>query len=205
MKTAYVAGAIALVCLGLMSVTAAEAPKTTLDNLQTAFNGESNAKARYDAFALKADEEGYKSVAALFRAAAFSESIHAKKHAAALAKLGGKAEAKVDKPEVKTTKENLEAALSGENMEKETLYPAFLKQAEADKNTQAVYSFKGAMAAEAEHAKLFKQALGELDAWKPAGKEFMVCQVCGYTLLADPKLLKCPICTAPKEKFTTIK
>ena len=207
MKSQVMAGAIALVCLGLanVSVAAEAAGKTTLDNLQAAFNGESNAKAKYEAFAVKADAEGYKSVASLFRATAASETIHARKHAAAIKKLGAAPLATVGKPEVKSTKENLEAALAGETYEKETMYPDFIKQAQAEKNKGAVMSFKGALAAEAEHAKLYKQALGELEAWKPAGKEFMVCQICGYTLLADPALLKCPVCSAPKEKFTLIK
>ncbi len=34
------------------------ATSTTIDNLQAAFNGESNARHRYLAFAKKADEEG---------------------------------------------------------------------------------------------------------------------------------------------------
>ena len=207
MKMTYVAGAIAFMCMGLagVSVAAEAAGKTTLDNLQAAFNGESNAKAKYEAFAVKADEEGYKSVAALFRATSASEAIHAKKHAAAIKKLGAEPKATVEKAEVKTTKENLEAALAGETYEKETMYPGFIKQAGIEKNKGAAKSFKGAMAAEVEHAKLYKQALGELDAWKPAGKEFLVCQVCGYTLLSDPAVLKCPICSAPKEKFTLFK
>ena len=207
MNKMVVAGAMALMCVGLAGVSrAAEAAgKTTLDNLQAAYNGESNAKAKYEAFAVKADEEGYKSVAALFRATSASEALHAKKHAAAIQKLGAEPAATVGKPEVKSTKENLEAALAGETYEKETMYPGFVKQAEAEKNKGAVKSFKGAMAAEVEHAKLYTQALAELEAWKPAGKEFLVCQICGYTLLANPGLLKCPVCSAPKEKFTIIK
>jgi rubrerythrin len=207
MKMQVVASVIALACVGLAGVAgAAEAAgKTTLDNLQAAFNGESNAKAKYEAFAVKADEEGFKSVAALFRATSFSESIHAKKHAVAIKKLGAEAKATLEKPVVKSTQENLEAALAGETYEKETMYPGFITQAQAEKNKDAARSFKGAMAAEVEHAKLYKQALAELDAWKPAGKAFLVCQVCGYTLPSDPALLKCPICSAPKEKFTIFK
>ena len=60
------------------AATAADAA-TTLDNLQEAFNGESNANARYLAFAQKADEDGYGEVASLFRAAAKAEEIHANK------------------------------------------------------------------------------------------------------------------------------
>lgn len=207
MKKQIVASAIALACMGLVgvSVAAEAAGKTTLDNLQAAFNGESNAKAKYEAFAVKADEEGYKSVAALFRATAASETIHARKHAVAIKKLKAEPLATVEKPAVKSTKENLEAALAGETYERETMYPGFIAQAETEKNKGAVMTFKGALAAEVEHAKLYKQALGELDAWKPAGKEFLVCQVCGYTLLSDPAVLKCPVCAAPKEKFTLIK
>ena len=40
---------------------------STLDNPQTAFNGESNANARYLAFVKKADEEGFGEVASLFQ------------------------------------------------------------------------------------------------------------------------------------------
>ena len=207
MKMRKMAGAVALVILGLAGVSfAAEAAgSTTLDNLQAAYNGESNAKARYEAFAAKAVEEGYQSVAVLFRAAAASEGIHAQKHAAAIGKLGSAPQATIAAPEVKTTAENLQTAMSGENMEKQTLYPAFVQQAEAEGNTAAVYSFKGAMAAEAEHAKLFAEAAGNLEAWKALGKEFYVCQVCGYTQVNDPAVMKCVICAAPRAKFTIFK
>lgn len=207
MKIQAVAGAIALVCMGLVnvSVAAEAAGKTTLDNLQAAFSGESNAKAKYEAFALKADEEGYKSVASLFRAAAASETIHARKHAVVIKKLGAEPKVTLGKPEVKSTQENLAAALSGETYEKETMYPEFIKLAATEKNAAAVKTFRGAMMAEVEHAKLYKQASDELDAWKPAGKEFMVCSVCGYMVLASPDLLKCVVCASPKEKFTTVK
>lgn len=180
------------------------AGSATLDNLQAAYNGESNAKARYEAFAVKADEEGVKGVAALFRAAAKSESIHAVKHAAAIKKLGAEAAATVGKPEVKTTRENLEAALKGEIAEKDTMYPAFIKQAEADGNAGAAMSFKGALAAEAGHAKLFRQALDEFESWKAPGKTFLVCLVCGYTT-PDMATKQCPVCAAPRSKFDLIK
>jgi rubrerythrin len=49
----------------------------TEKNLKEAFAGESQANQKYLAFAKKADEEGYSSVAKLFRAAAAAESIHA--------------------------------------------------------------------------------------------------------------------------------
>ncbi len=175
---------------------------TTLENLQTAFNGESNAKARYEAFAAKADAEGYAGVAGLFRAASLSESIHAAKHAKAIEALGAVPKADVKAPEVKTTAENLKAAINGENYEAKHMYPAFLKKAEADKNQMAMYSFKGALAAEKMHSKYYAQALADLKGWKTA-KKFLVCQVCGYTTM-DMKIKVCPVCASPRSKFTEV-
>lgn len=193
------------VCAAMMAAAsfAADAPRTTLDNLMTAYNGESNAKVRYEAFAVKADAEGYKGVASLFRAAAYSEGIHQKKHAAAIKALGGKAKADIKTPEVKSTLENLQAAMKGEDAENKVMYPEFIKQAEVDKNTKALYSFKGAMAAEAEHFKMFSDAAKNLEGWK-AEKAFLVCTVCGYTT-TDMAIKVCPVCSEPRSKFVEVK
>ena len=175
---------------------------TTLENLQTAFDGESNAKARYEAFAVKADAEGYLGVAGLFRAAAFSESLHAAKHAKAITALGGTPKSELKAAEVKTTKENLKAAMKGESYEAKKMYPAFLKKAGADKNQQAAMSFKGALATEKAHAKLFSRASADMNAWK-AKKKFLVCQTCGYTT-DDLTIKTCPVCSQPREQFKEI-
>lgn len=197
---------VAALCVGLFfTVNAAEQTVgTTLENLQAAFNGESNAKARYEAFAAKAEAEGYKSVASLYRATSKSEGIHAAKHAEMIKKAGAEPKATIEKADVKSTKENLEASIKGETYEKESMYPAFIKKAESDKNEGAARTFKGAMAAEVEHAKLYAQALKEIDSWKEAGKEFLVCQVCGFTSM-DKNLKQCPVCSAPRSKFDVVK
>ena len=176
----------------------------TLANLQAAYNGESNAKARYEAFAVKADDEGYKTVAALFRATAKSEALHAKRHAGMITKMGAVAKMTLETPVVAGTRENLAAAVQGEVGERDAMYPAFIKQAGLDKNDGAALTFKGAMASEASHAELFKKALAELESWKAGDKDFYVCQVCGYTTM-DGALVKCPICAAPREKFETVR
>jgi len=184
----------------------APAAASTLDNTKTACLAEMAAKARYEAFAAKAAAEGYKSVAVLFRATAASQEILIKKRAAAIAKMGGEAPAfkLATKPEVKSTKENLEAALAADIGEKNTKYAAFAKQAEADKNTGAVYAFKGAVAAETEYVKFFKQALADLSGWKAEGKTFSVCEVCSFLVMGSPPAT-CPVCAAPREKFIRIK
>jgi len=93
---------------------AAAAPSKTLDNLTAAFNGESNAHAKYLEFAKKADQEGYAGAAALFRAAARAEETHARTHGEVITKLGGSPKAEIKLPAIGTTAENLKAALAGE-------------------------------------------------------------------------------------------
>jgi rubrerythrin len=176
---------------------------TTLENLHAAFNGESNAHARYLAFAQQADKEGYGKAASLFRAAAKAEEIHARNHAKVIKKMGGTPEAKVETPVVKSTKENLEAAIHGESYERDVMYPAFLKVARADRNKDAIETFNFAKTAEAEHAKLYALALTNLPQMKGAGQEYYVCTVCGYTT-AKMDFSKCPSCFSPKHKYETV-
>ena len=99
----------------------------TLENLIAAFNGESNANAKYIEYAKKADEEGYQGVASLFRAAAAAEEIHFKNHAEVIKKLGGTPKADIQLPKILSTKENLVDAIKGENYEHDVMYPDFLK------------------------------------------------------------------------------
>ena len=175
----------------------------TLENLQTAFNGESNANAKYLAFAKKADEEGYQKVASLFRAAARAEAIHFANHAEVIKKLGGTPTADIKTAEVKTTSENLKAAIEGESYERDTMYPEFIAEARASNNIDAVKTFNFAKSAEAEHAKLYSDALANLEQWKGGLATFYVCPKCGFTT-ADANLVKCPVDFTPKESFEAI-
>jgi rubrerythrin len=198
-------GVLAALGSGILANTAfGQEAKGTAENLQTAFNGESNAKNRYEAFAVKADEEGYHQAASLFRAAALSETFHARNHAVVIFKMGAGPKATIQPPDVKSTRENVEAALKGEDYERLTMYPAFVKQAEADKNTDATESFEHALAAETQHAKYYKEALENLDAWKEGAKDFLVCSNCGYTT-TDLSLKMCPICGFPRSAITRVK
>ena len=195
--------AIALTAI-LLSSRAAVAKTSTLDNLQAAYNGESNAHARYLAFAQKADAEGYGEVASLFRAAARAEEIHASNHSAVIEKMGAKPQAKIETPDVKSTRENLQAAIKGETYERDVMYPDFLKQARLDRNRDAIKSLNYAKTAEAEHAKLYTEALNKLDQLKGTkSTAFYVCPNCGFTARTLPAK-ECPSCFTPKEKFEKV-
>jgi rubrerythrin len=189
--------------MSALAVSAWAAP-TTLQNMQTAFNGESNAHARYQAFAKQADSDGYGEVGSLFRAAARAEEIHAANHAAVITKMGATPKANVAPPEVKSTRENLEAAIKGETYERDTMYPEFLTQARKDGNTSAVKSLNFAKTAEVEHAKLYSAALADLDHLKGSKSvTLFVCPVCGFTT-RDATLAKCPSCFTAKDKFEKV-
>lgn len=193
-----------LVACTLILFAAGARAATTLENMQAAYNGESNAHARYLAFAGKADSEGYGRVASLFRAAARAEEIHAGNHAAVIRKMGATPAAKIEAPVVKSTRENLEAAIKGETYERDHMYPDFLSQARKDHNLAAIKSLNFAKTAEAEHAKLYSAALTQLDHLKgsQAGTYF-VCPKCGFTT-QELSFAKCPSCFTPKEKFEKI-
>ena len=198
--------AIMALALAVSTALAADTPikaGTTLENLQAAFNGESNAHARYLAFAQQADKEGYGKAASLFRAAAKAEEIHARNHAEVIKKMGGTPEAKIETPDVKSTKENLQAAIKGETYERDVMYPAFLKVARADRDKAAIETFNYAKTAEAEHAKLYTEALNNLPQMKGAGQEYYVCTVCGYTTV-KMDFSKCPSCFSPKHKYEKV-
>jgi rubrerythrin len=163
----------------------------TVDNLKAAFAGESQANRRYLAFAKKAEDDGLPRVAALFRAAAAAETVHAHNH---LRVLG----------EVQSTADNLKAAQGGEYYEFTQMYPGFIELASKEGNKQAVSSFDMANKVEQIHHGLFIKA-GEAVA---AGKDlaegpWFVCQVCGNTVSGTVPD-KCPVCGAPKARFLAV-
>jgi rubrerythrin len=186
----------------------------TVQNLLAAFEGESNAHAKYTAFAAKADEEGLHGAASLFRAAARAEQIHAGNHARVIGQLGARAEAAIHPVEMKNTLENLKAALNGEKYEIDTMYPGFLAEATERKNTGAIRTFTGALEAEKTHARLYSEAIallaaGKKDAqngsWIGEARDYYVCPVCGYTSETEEEHERCPVCKCPWERFEIIR
>lgn len=190
----------------IVSSNAAPLPKTTktLQNLQAAYNGESNAHAKYLLFAQKADEEGYGEVASLFRAAARAEQIHLTNHAAVIRDLGAEPQATIETPEVKSTLQNLaDSANKGEAYERDTMYPKFIKQAKLENVPDAVQSFEFARAAEAQHFTLFTEALNNLDNMRGKSRTYYVCSICGFTS-TEKATAECAGCPVHKERYEAI-
>ena len=161
-----------------------------IDDLWAAFAGESQANRKYLAYAKKADREGYAGVAKLFRAVAAAETVHAHNHFRALG-------------EIKSTAENLEAAIGGEHYEVTEMYPEFIADAKADEHKGALRSFDWAMQVEKIHEKLYEAArenLGKSD----EAVDYWVCSTCGHTHVGSEPPEKCPICGAKGSSYMHI-
>ena len=195
---------ISVLSLGLFIPVTSKAASKTLDNLMTAFNGESNAHAKYLAYAKKADQEGYGKVGSLFRAAALAEEIHLNNHAEVIKAMGGTPKADINLPEIKSTRENIADANKGESYERDVMYPQFIAQAQQEHNADAVRTFTYAREAEAQHAKLYGEALNNLKEWKVEKAEFSVCPTCGYTVASKPTFAACPVCATPTKLYKSV-
>ncbi len=177
----------------------------TIADMQAAFKGETNATARYAAFSKKAQEEGHREIAMLFKAASMSENIHANNHKVVLEEMGITVLPVTPEVEVKSTKENLEYAIKGEAYEVAEMYPAFLKDANDADNQLALISLNYAYKTEKKHKVFYEKALealnSKLDTALPA--VYFVCPTCGNTYdLTAPK--RCGISMTSGEKFVKI-
>ncbi|MBZ2174284.1 Rubrerythrin-2 [Schnuerera sp. xch1] len=156
----------------------------TLNNLMEAFAGESQANRKYLAYSKKAEAGGNTNAAKLFKAAAYAETLHALKHFEVADK-------------VRSTPDNLKDAVDGETFEFESMYPGFIEIAKEEGNKAAVQTFTYAMEAEKVHAKLYKEALENIDETEEVF--YYVCPVCGNIEKSVPG--KCSICNADGSKF----
>lgn len=158
---------------------------STLNNLQRAFDGEAKASVRLNVFAQKADEEGYDSVAKLFRAIAESESIHARNNLKLLR-------------DIKDTETNLSDSFASEVKVAQVGYGEYIARAESDENLPAATMFTWARDVEEVHAKLYEKALEHL--LEEEDPTYYICSVCGYVVdggIPD----KCPVCGNPSSVF----
>ena len=218
-KTISVMAALAILSTTLpLTISAAPTavtltkPVKTIDDLSTAYMGETTAHAKYAAYAVAADKQGYKAEARLFRAASAAETYHARNHKAVLAELG------VKNPTPGfyhgtpgATRQNLrdavgvslKDAVSGESYERDSMYPEMMKNAQAEGQKGAVRSETYALRAETQHAALYTAALKNLG-HNPSVPFYSVCKGCGATW-AGKGPDTCPVCGRPNATFQRVK
>jgi len=198
--------ALSIIVLMIFSSCNSPKPVKTIENLKDGIIGETTASAKYLAFAEKAKSEGLDTIAKLFVAASKAEGIHAVNHTKVLEELGVKMEAFTPEFVVKTTEENLQAAIDGETYEQTTMYPGFLEAADAEKVEKATKTFTWAMDTEKKHKEFYTKALAMLKAHNTGSLSFgyAVCPVCGNTYEANAVDNACAFCGTPKDKFIMI-
>jgi rubrerythrin len=156
--------------------------------LGEAFAGESMAHMKYQLFADKAEEEGLKEMARMFRAIAYAELVHAGNH---LDVLGN----------IKSTSENIQSCIDGENFEIDEMYPVYNATAKLQDEAGAVRSTYYALEAEKIHSEWYSKSKQKVDKGEDITVgAIQICSVCGHTREGDA-LDKCPICGASKDKF----
>jgi rubrerythrin len=160
----------------------------TEENVKAAFAGESQAHVKYLNFAEKAAEEGKQNAARLFKAASYSEQVHASNHLRVLEAIA-------------STAENLSDAAAGEKFEVDEMYPAYIVVADDQQEKDARRSFNYAFQTEKAHLEFYDRACEAVKAGGDATiGELWVCNVCGLTMEGEPPD-KCPICGNPKANF----
>jgi rubrerythrin len=160
----------------------------TKDNLKAAFAGESQAHMKYLVFADTAEEEGYKNIARLLQAIAYAERVHATNHLNALNGFN-------------MTRDNLVAAIEGENFEVDEMYPAYKAVAALQDEQKAVRSMHYALEAEMIHAAFYEEAKEAVVSGKDMEVgDIHICPVCGHTVTGKAPD-RCPVCGVQGEKF----
>jgi rubrerythrin len=185
---------LALVLALVFTASAADKPVSykARNILERAVQNEREAAARYDAYALKAAEEGYPGVANLFTAAARAERVHASRFEKAMQERGiAIPEALTYEPRVGTTRENLRAAAAAEVSERDGIYRDAIDAANDSSDAVLALVFDQTRDTEVEHANLMNAAVRKLEQLRES-KTYYVCDDCGYT--TDVELPLCCLC-----------
>jgi VIT1/CCC1 family predicted Fe2+/Mn2+ transporter/rubrerythrin len=124
-------------------------------NLWRAIVSEALANLKYNAYAIKAMEEGLPEVAQIFQEVSGAETIHGINHLRVSGEIG-------------TSLENLRAVSAEESKEFSSFYPRMIKEAIEEGQTDAANSFSVAMEREIHHLDMFSRTLERLEAKQTA-------------------------------------
>ena len=179
----------------------------TEQNLLASFAGESQARNRYTYFASAAKKEGYEQISRIFAETAENEKEHAKVFFKYLK--GGEVEITAGYPAgmIGKTKENLEAAAAGENMEWTTLYANFAKDAKAEGFPEIARSFEQIAKVEKFHEARYRKLIANVAKKQVFNKKKSVkwhCINCGYIYEGTRAPKECPACKHPQAYYEVL-
>jgi rubrerythrin len=150
----YEVVALLLVFGFITSCNKAETDTNTLSNLKASLVSEYYTSSRYNAFAEKAEKEGYFQIAKLFKALSVAESVHARNFKQVLDLAGVKTEKHVPAYLVESTEKNLKSAIEEEVMDIDSIYPSYELQSIGSDIRQANDVFNYVWQAEKTHKDL---------------------------------------------------
>ncbi len=193
MKPLIVVSILMFVALPLVAAADQPLPSDVRVTIEKAIANERQAVVRYNAFAEKAEQEGYPGAASLFRAMAQGENVHAKRFAEVLQAHGIAVPPESDnyKPMVGSTATNLRTAATNETAERDGMYRDAIIACEKSGDSATAKIFDQTRDVEVEHANLCTNASHNLESLKTA-KTYYICDLCGYT--TDVRLPLCPDC-----------
>jgi len=157
-------------------------------DLKRAFANESQTSVKYLSFAKKAEQEGLRKIAKLFKAAFEAEQIHARNHLRAMGMKG-------------SSMDNIKVSFDEKVRTTEQMYHPMLERAKEEGDNWSVKSFCYAYEAGKVVAKLFEDTLKSSSEEKEV--DYFVCKVCGL-IVENEVPEKCPICGSQKKVFKKI-
>lgn len=179
----------------------------TEKNILTAFAGESQARNRYDFFASRAKEDGFRLVQEVFAETASQEKEHAKRLFKFLE--GGEVEIVGGFPAgiIGATEANLIASAAGENHEYTCMYPDFAKVAEEEGYPEVAIAMRNIAIAEEFHERRFlslAKEIREATMFHQAKPVMWRCLNCGWLHQAADAPQLCGACIHPQAHFEVL-
>jgi len=165
----------------------------TMENLQTAYAGESGARNKYTYYASKAKKDGYVQISQIFEETANNEKEHAKIWFKLLH--GGS---------VPSTEENLLDAANGENYEWTDMYARFAVEAREEGFDDIADLFEKVGQIEKTHEERYRKLLENVKGGLVFSKdEDMIweCSNCGHIVIGKKAPEMCPVCQHPQSYF----
>jgi len=162
----------------------------TLENLKTAFAGESQARNKYTYYASQAKKDGYEQIAAIFEETANNEKEHAKLWFKFL-----------HDGSVPTTIDNLKDAAEGENYEWTTMYHEFAITAKEEGFNELAFLFEAVGKIEKEHEERYMTLLKNIEdqsVFEKKEEKIWICRNCGHVYVGTKAVELCPVCKHPK-------
>lgn len=164
----------------------------TLQNLMTAFTGESQARNKYTFYAQKAREDGYVQIAQIFEETAHNEKEHAEIWF------------KLINDGLGMTLGNLEDAAGGEHYEWSEMYAEFSKTATEEGFTRIATLFDLVAKIEKEHEMRYRTLQANIETGRVFARDseiMWICTNCGHIYKGTSAPKQCPVCEKNQSYF----